>query len=89
MHVFRPALLLAVLLQAAFGQERLPDQFTENFKLLRLPPGFRISLYSQNKVPGARHLALGLARGNSTIVYVSSNTAGSVSAANEPPSLAP
>lgn len=46
---------------------------------ISLPPGFQIHLYAEQPVPGARHMALGLARDNTTIVYVSSNSDGAVS----------
>lgn len=64
------------LVTAQFGQLALPQ-----LEQISLPPGFQIDLYAEQLVPGARHMALGLALDNTTIVYVSSNSLGAVSCA--------
>ncbi len=73
--------LLLTCLAAVQGQDKLPDQLVANLTLLNLPDGFHITPYTDTKVPDARNLALGLAMGNRTIVYVSSTDAGTVSIA--------
>lgn len=70
--------LLLTCLAAVQGQDKLPDQLVANLTLLNLPDGFHITPYTDTKVPDARNLALGLAMGNRTIVYVSSTDAGTI-----------
>lgn len=82
------ALLGLVLLAQAPGLrsqgEADVDPLTLPLERLRLPPGFSAELYTEEHVKSARHMALGLAQGNMTIVYVSSVETGSVSAGAAP-----
>ena len=79
MAVLLTLLLTCLTTVQVQGQEELPDQLVANLTLLNLPDGFHIAPYTDTKVPDARNLALGLAMGNRTIVYVSSTGAGTVS----------
>lgn len=53
------------------GTEASSTRLQLPLNLIKLPPGFRISLYYDDYVPGARSMALSKgANGNATIVYV-------------------
>lgn len=77
------ALLLAALCLCGHAQTPGAPLLDLPLDKITLPTGFHIELYTAEQVPGARHLALGLARDNTTIVYVSS-TGSTVSKAFHP-----
>lgn len=87
--------LTHVLLLVAYGLLRVECQDASSeaastlqlpLNLIKLPPGFRISLYYDDYVPGARSMALSKGRnGNATIVYV--GTRDKWSTASSPPGI--